>query len=65
LWYLNLVADPDVTVQIGRRTGAMRAHTAHPDERAAWWPRLVELYADYANYQSRTEREIPAVICEP
>jgi deazaflavin-dependent oxidoreductase (nitroreductase family) len=64
-WYRNLVADPAVTVEIGRRRTDYRARTATPDERARLWPRLVELYADYDSYQSWTEREIPVVICEP
>jgi F420H(2)-dependent quinone reductase len=64
-WYYNVLAEPVVTVQIGTRTRAMRARVADAGERAALWPRLVRLYADYENYQSWTEREIPVVICEP
>jgi deazaflavin-dependent oxidoreductase (nitroreductase family) len=65
LWYLNLRADPRVTVQVRRDVRRMRARTASPDERAALWPRLVALYADFDKYQSWTDREIPVVICEP
>jgi len=43
----------------------LRARTASPEERAAYWPRLCEVYPDYADYQARTEREIPVVILEP
>jgi F420H(2)-dependent quinone reductase len=64
-WYYNVLAEPAVTVQIGRRTRAMRARVADAGERAVLWPRLVRLYADYENYQSWTDREIPVVICEP
>lgn len=64
-WYRNLVADAHVEVQVGRSRRRMTARTAAPDERAALWPRLVELYADYDSYQSWTQREIPVVICEP
>jgi deazaflavin-dependent oxidoreductase (nitroreductase family) len=64
-WYLNLRAHPDVTVQIGSRVRAMRARTAGEAERAVLWPRLVAHYADFAAYQSWTERVIPVVICEP
>jgi deazaflavin-dependent oxidoreductase (nitroreductase family) len=64
-WYLNLSADPEVTVQRGNDTRRYRARTADPQERAALWPRVVEMYAGYARYQDRTEREIPVVICEP
>jgi deazaflavin-dependent oxidoreductase (nitroreductase family) len=65
LWYLNLEADPDVTVQVRGDRLAMRAHTASPAERAELWPRLVALYSDYDSYQSWTEREIPVVVLEP
>lgn len=65
LWYLNLRANPDVTVQTGKVVRPMRARTANPDERALLWPRLVDLYADFASYQSWTEREIPVVILDP
>jgi deazaflavin-dependent oxidoreductase (nitroreductase family) len=64
-WYRNLVADPTVTVQIGRGTRTMHARTADPGERARLWPRLTALYADFDSYQTWTEREIPVVICAP
>jgi deazaflavin-dependent oxidoreductase (nitroreductase family) len=64
-WYHNLRANPDVTVQLGRTTRRMRARTADAAERARLWPRLLEVYADYASYQTWTDREIPVVICEP
>lgn len=65
MWYLNLRADPRVVVRIGPDVRRMRARTADADERAALWPRLLEVYADYDSYQSWTDREIPVVICEP
>ncbi len=64
-WYLNLVADPAVRIQIGRQTRTYRARTATPAERAVLWPKLVELYADFDTYAEWTDREIPVVICEP
>ena len=64
-WYGNLQSNPDVQIEIGRRRQAMRARTADTTERSVLWPKLVELYADYASYQTWTEREIPVVICEP
>jgi deazaflavin-dependent oxidoreductase (nitroreductase family) len=64
-WYANLRADPAVQIEIGRRRSAYRARVAGSDERARLWPRLVEMYADYASYQAWTDREIPVVICEP
>jgi deazaflavin-dependent oxidoreductase (nitroreductase family) len=65
MWYLNLLADPDVTVQVGRRRRAMRARVADDAERAELWPRLVALYADYDSYQSWTNRVIPVVVLDP
>ncbi|GAA3677881.1 nitroreductase family deazaflavin-dependent oxidoreductase [Nocardioides ginsengisoli] len=65
-WLHNLTANPDTTVDLPRERGrAVRARVAGPDERAALWPRLVELYADFDNYQAWTDREIPVVVLEP
>ncbi|MCW2785770.1 MAG: nitroreductase [Marmoricola sp.] len=64
-WYGNLMASPETRVQIRSEKRAVRARTANPDERTAVWPRLVELYADFDNYQAWTDREIPVVILEP
>jgi deazaflavin-dependent oxidoreductase (nitroreductase family) len=65
LWYLNLVAHPDVDVQIGTDVRPMRAHTADESERAHYWPKLVAMYRDYADYQARTARTIPIVVLSP
>jgi deazaflavin-dependent oxidoreductase (nitroreductase family) len=65
-WFANLVADPVTHVHLrGERGRPVRARVAGPDERAALWPRLVELYADFAKYARWTDREIPVVILEP
>jgi deazaflavin-dependent oxidoreductase (nitroreductase family) len=64
-WYGNLVAAPDTQVQIKGEKRAVRARTASSEERAALWPRLTALYADFDNYQAWTEREIPVVILSP
>ncbi|MFC7495179.1 MULTISPECIES: nitroreductase/quinone reductase family protein [unclassified Nocardioides] len=65
-WYPNLVANPDTAVQL-RKEGVrrVRARVAGPDERAALWPRLVDLYADFEKYARWTDREIPVVVLEP
>lgn len=65
-WFHNLVANPDTTVHEklqGKRP--MRARVAGAEERAELWPRLVELYADFATYQETADREIPVVVLEP
>ncbi|HET6154245.1 MAG TPA: nitroreductase family deazaflavin-dependent oxidoreductase [Marmoricola sp.] len=65
MWFGNVRANPDVTVQIGRIRRSMRARVAGEAERAELWPRLVALYPDYDSYQSWTERVIPVVVLEP
>ena len=64
-WYHNLVANPDVEVQTGAAVRSMRAHTADDAERADYWPKLVAVNRDYADYQARTERKIPVVVLSP
>ena len=65
-WYRNLEAHPDTSVELqGRGALAVRARTANATERARLWPLLLELYADFADYQSWTQREIPVVILSP
>jgi F420H(2)-dependent quinone reductase len=64
-WYRNLLAHPDVHIQIGPDRRAVRAVVASKDERARLWPRLVDAYADFDSYQSGTEREIPVIILQP
>lgn len=64
-WYRNLLADPDVTVEIKRVRTPMVARVAEPDEKSALWPKLVGMYPSYDDYQARTERDIPVVICSP
>ncbi|HSO97023.1 MAG TPA: nitroreductase family deazaflavin-dependent oxidoreductase [Acidimicrobiia bacterium] len=64
-WFLNLRDDPDVEVAFaGKPKQAMRARVATPDERAALWPRVTSGYKGYANYQTKTDREIPLVLLE-
>jgi F420H(2)-dependent quinone reductase len=63
-WFHNLRANPDTVVQVGRERRQVHAHVATPEERERLWPRVVENYGGYAEYQKRTEREIPLVILE-
>lgn len=65
LWYLNLVANPDVEVQVGSESRRMRAHTADDAERAHYWPKLVALNRDFDDYQARTDRTIPVIVLSP
>jgi deazaflavin-dependent oxidoreductase (nitroreductase family) len=64
-WYLNLVARPEARVQIAGRRQMVTARIATSNEREAWWPRIVEAYEGYRQYQSRTDRIIPVVFLDP
>jgi F420H(2)-dependent quinone reductase len=66
VWFLNLEAHPDVSFETrehGVRT--YQARRASAAEKQALWPRLCEVYPDYADYQARTDRDIPVVVLEP
>jgi deazaflavin-dependent oxidoreductase (nitroreductase family) len=63
-WYLNLEADPEVTVQIKDETFTAKARTADPEEKPAMWQHMVEVWPDYDEYQKKTDREIPVVVLE-
>jgi deazaflavin-dependent oxidoreductase (nitroreductase family) len=65
VWYYNLKADPRVEVQDGEAKQDMVAREVTGDEKAQWWERAVAAYPDYADYQARTEREIPVFVLEP
>lgn len=65
-WYHNLLADPAVEIQIGRRRIPVRARVAEGEERAQLWQRGNEVNdGSYDDYQSRTDRVIPVVVLEP
>jgi deazaflavin-dependent oxidoreductase (nitroreductase family) len=63
-WWPNLRARPDVEIQVGPERFAVRARTAAGTERASLWAKLSTAYPPYAEYQHRTEREIPVVVLE-
>ncbi len=64
-WYLNLVDQPEVTIQDRGEVHEMRARTATAEEKARLWSTAVEQWPDYDVYQEATERDIPLVVCEP
>ncbi len=65
-WFLNLRDHPDVDAAFGGQPKRrMRARIATADERAAMWPQVTAKYKGYANYQTKTDREIPLVLLEP
>jgi deazaflavin-dependent oxidoreductase (nitroreductase family) len=65
VWYYNLVAEPHVELQDGPVKQDMTARLVTGEERAAWWERAVAAFPDYADYEKKTDREIPVFVVEP
>ncbi|HEY5032108.1 MAG TPA: nitroreductase family deazaflavin-dependent oxidoreductase [Actinomycetes bacterium] len=65
VWYYNVLADPHVELQDGPVREDYVARELHGDEKAAWWERAVAAYPPYADYQQKTERQIPVFVLEP
>jgi deazaflavin-dependent oxidoreductase (nitroreductase family) len=65
VWYHNVVADPHVELQDGPVKHDMQAREVTGQEKAEWWERAVAAYPDYAEYQHKTDREIPVFVLEP
>ena len=63
-WYLNLTADPQVAVTVGRDRIAVVARDAEGEERERIFDALIARSPDYAAYRERTDRRIPAVVLE-
>jgi F420H(2)-dependent quinone reductase len=66
VWYFNLVADPaSVTIQDGPQPFAVVVREVSGDEKATWWERAVAAFPPYAEYQQKTDREIPLLVATP
>ncbi len=64
-WVHNLRANPKVEVEVGGGRQIMTAHVADSATRDELWPRLVGIYKQYANYQTKTDRRIPVILLRP
>jgi len=64
-WYRNILANPDVEVQVGTKKMNARARTTAGEERLRLWKKAIEFWPPYADYQLKTEREIPVVVLDP
>lgn len=62
VWYHNVVADPHVELRDGPVVQAMTAREVTGEEKATWWERAVAAWPDYADYQTKTERQIPVFV---
>ncbi|MFE4955661.1 nitroreductase family deazaflavin-dependent oxidoreductase [Streptomyces sp. NPDC056653] len=65
VWYHNITADPRVELQDGAVRQDMNAREVTGDEKRVWWERAVEAFPDYADYQKKTDRQIPVLVLEP
>jgi F420H(2)-dependent quinone reductase len=65
VWYHNVKAHPQVELQDGEVTKDYEAREVFGDEKAAWWERAVDAWPDYANYQTKTDRQIPVFVLTP
>jgi len=64
-WYHNVVRNPNVELQDGAERHDYVAHVAEGAERDAWWERAVEVWPAYAEYQTKTDRQIPVFVLTP
>jgi F420H(2)-dependent quinone reductase len=65
VWYHNVKAEPHVELQDGTVARDYRAREVTGEEKAVWWERAVAAYPDYADYQLKTDRQIPVFVLEP
>ncbi|MGD8417092.1 MAG: nitroreductase family deazaflavin-dependent oxidoreductase [Pseudomonadales bacterium] len=64
-WYHNLIAHPEITVEVDGEVRRLRARRVSAEEKRKLWPLCVAHYAPYESYQQRTDRDIPVFRCEP
>lgn len=64
-WYHNLVAHPDVTIEVGDETEAATANVLHNEERNAVWTKVVAAMPNFGEYEKQTTRTIPVIALDP
>jgi deazaflavin-dependent oxidoreductase (nitroreductase family) len=65
VWYHNIVKHPRVELQDGPAAGDFEGREVFGEEKVRWWRRAVEVWPDYADYQRKTDREIPVFVLTP
>ncbi|MFE7721824.1 nitroreductase family deazaflavin-dependent oxidoreductase [Nocardia rhizosphaerihabitans] len=65
VWYHNIAAEPHVELRDGTVTKDYTAREVFGEEKAQWWERAVEVWPDYAEYQKKTDRQIPVFVLTP
>ena len=64
-WYHNVKAHPEIEIERGGKRRPMTARVVDEAERAQLWPRLLEVWPAWEDYQARTTRQLPVIVCEP
>ncbi len=64
-WSLNLKANPDAEVEVGRERRPVRARVAEGEERVELWRKHNEQYSGFDEYEARTDRDIALFVLEP
>ncbi|MEU6946471.1 nitroreductase family deazaflavin-dependent oxidoreductase [Streptomyces sp. NPDC046316] len=64
VWFHNLAAFAQIELRDGQEVWDMKARLVTGEERQAWWERAVDAFPDYADYQRKTDREIPVFVVE-
>lgn len=65
VWYFNLLKNPNVELQDGAVKKDFVAREVTGDEKSVWWERAVAAYPPYADYQKKTDRQIPVLVLSP
>ncbi|MBF6226928.1 nitroreductase family deazaflavin-dependent oxidoreductase [Nocardia abscessus] len=65
VWYYNIKAEPHVELRDGPVNKDYTAREVFGEEKAQWWDRAVQVWPDYANYQTKTDRQIPVFVLTP
>ncbi|MBU9764998.1 nitroreductase family deazaflavin-dependent oxidoreductase [Mycobacterium sp. TNTM28] len=65
VWYHNVKKNPHVELQDGTTSGDYTAREVFGEEKALWWERAVAAFPDYADYQTKTDRQIPVFVLTP
>ena len=63
-WYLNLLEEPEVTVQVGSDVFTAQAREASANEKPELWQAMTSIFSKFERYQARTKRVIPVVVIE-
>lgn len=64
MWYFNVRANPDVTIEVGTETFPARARVAEGEERVRIWEAQKADMPQFADYETKTDREFPVVVLE-